>query len=48
MIALPPDVARANPAVQASYMQLLQAMVGLFENSLEDQNDARQNHAANT
>ena len=42
MIALPSDVARANPDVQASYMQLLQAMVGLFENSLEGQSDARQ------
>lgn len=42
MIALPSDVARANSDVQASYMQLLQAMVGLFENSLEGQSDARQ------
>lgn len=32
MIALPSDVARANPAVQASYQELLEAMVGLFEN----------------
>lgn len=32
MIALPSDVARANPAVQASYQELLEAMVSLFEN----------------
>lgn len=41
MIALPSDVARANPEVQTSYQDLLQAMVGLFENSLEHSNDAR-------
>ena len=34
MIALPSDVARAGPEVQASYAELLGAMVGLFENSL--------------
>ncbi|MBL4645180.1 MAG: TetR family transcriptional regulator [Hyphomicrobiales bacterium] len=31
MIALPSDVARANPDVQASYQELLEAMVWLFE-----------------
>lgn len=34
MIALPSDIARSNPEVQAAYQQLLVAMVGLFENSL--------------
>lgn len=42
MIALPSDVARANPDVQASYQELLDAMVGLFENSLKAQENARQ------
>jgi len=42
MIALPSDVARANPDVQASYQELLDAMVGLFENSLKARKDARQ------
>lgn len=41
MIALPSDVARANPEVQASYQELLQAMVCLFENSLGDGVDSR-------
>lgn len=36
MIALPSDVARASPGVQASYQRLLEAMVGLFETSLGD------------
>lgn len=31
MIALPSDIARANPEVRASYQLLLQSMVGLFE-----------------
>jgi TetR/AcrR family transcriptional regulator, transcriptional repressor for nem operon len=35
MIALPSDVARANPEVQASYQELLEAMVGLFESGLD-------------
>ena len=35
MIALPSDVARANPEVRASYQTLLQAMVGMFEGGLE-------------
>lgn len=34
MIALPSDIARANPQVRESYQQLLEAMVGLFENNL--------------
>lgn len=42
MIALPSDVARANPKVQASYQELLQAMVSLFENSLKGQERPRQ------
>lgn len=42
MIALPSDVARANPEVQASYQELLEAMVCLFENSLKSQEHARQ------
>ncbi len=39
MIALPSDVARAKPEVQASYQQLLEAMVSLFERSIKDQNE---------
>ena len=35
MIALPTDVARANPEVQLSYQKLLEAMVSLFERSLQ-------------
>lgn len=34
MIALPSDVARSNPEVQAAYQLLLEGMVGLFESSL--------------
>jgi AcrR family transcriptional regulator len=34
MIALPSDVARANPQVQSAYQMLLDAMVGLVENGL--------------
>lgn len=34
MIALPSDISRANPQVQESYKQLLDAMVGLFEKGL--------------
>ncbi len=34
MIALPSDVARSTPEVQAAYQHLLIAMVALFENSL--------------
>ncbi len=35
MIALPSDIARSNPQVQASYLELLEAMVGLFERGLD-------------
>lgn len=47
MIALPSDIARANPQVRESYQQLLEAMVGLFEigigsNEGGDKNGARQ------
>lgn len=42
MIALPSDIARANPEVRASYQELLEAMVGLFEHSLDTQEGARQ------
>jgi TetR/AcrR family transcriptional regulator, transcriptional repressor for nem operon len=34
MIALPSDIARSAPEVQAAYQVLLEAMVGLFEQSL--------------
>lgn len=34
MIALPSDIARSAPEVQAAYQVLLEAMVGLFEVSL--------------
>lgn len=36
MIALPSDIARANPQVRAAYQQLLTAMVGLFENGMPE------------
>ena len=43
MIALPSDVARANPDVQASYQILLEAMVGLFSVGLKNHTeDVRQ------
>lgn len=35
MIALPSDIARENPEVQSSYKMLLEAMVGFFENGIE-------------
>ncbi len=35
MIALPSDIARSNPQVQSSYLELLEAMVGLFEKGLD-------------
>lgn len=46
MIALPSDVARASPEVQASFQQLLTAMVGLFENSLASGNSEEQRQEA--
>ena len=43
MIALPSDVSRGGPEVQEAYEQLLSAMVGLFEKSLQPaRKDARQ------
>lgn len=43
MIALPSDIARSNPQVQTSYLQLLEAMVGLFANGVEKEgSEARQ------
>jgi TetR/AcrR family transcriptional repressor of nem operon len=39
MIALPSDVARAKPDVQASYQALLESMVGLFSEELKDHSD---------
>lgn len=42
MIALPSDIARANDKVRSSYQVLLEAIVGLFENSLSgNKNNAR-------
>jgi len=44
MIALPSDVDRAKPEVQSAYQGLLEAMVALFERSLEAHNSkTRQN-----
>ena len=45
MIALPSDVARANPAVRRSYLLLLDAMVGLFEQCLGDQEEEARKQA---
>ena len=43
MIALPSDIARSNPQVQNSYLELLTAMIGLFETGLEEKGgDTRQ------
>lgn len=36
MIALPSDIARAHPEVQAAYQHLLTAMVGLYQSSLAE------------
>jgi len=47
MIALPSDVARADPKTQESFQQLLTAMVWLLENAMpNDQTDRRQNALA--
>jgi len=44
MIALPSDVARASPEVQEAYQELLEAMVWLFETSLDaDKEKTRKN-----
>jgi len=37
MIALPSDIARAGPELKSAYQQLLQAMVGLFEQDINHQ-----------
>ncbi len=42
MIALPSDVARANPEVQGAYQELLEAMVSLFEGSVAGTEQSRQ------
>lgn len=45
MIALPSDIGRSNPEVQAAYQTLLEGMVGLFENSLVGPAPARRRRA---
>lgn len=45
MIALPSDIARANPEVQTSYQELLEAMVRLFESGLEGHKDQARHKA---
>jgi len=45
MIALPSDVARADPDTQASFQHLLTAMVWLFENALPAENENRRHQA---
>ena len=45
MIALPSDVARSNPQVQTAYQQLLDAMVGLFENGVDGGTDSSRQKA---
>lgn len=42
MIALPSDVARGNPEVQAAYQQLLEGMVSVFERSLPGPKQTRE------
>jgi len=43
LIALPSDIARSNPNVQSAYQRLLEAMVSLFEQSLDkNSEEARQ------
>jgi len=39
MIALPSDIARAGSKIQHAHQELLDAMVGLFEQVLEDRAD---------
>lgn len=41
MIALPSDIARANPEVQSSYQELLETMVEMFENGFKEQTPQR-------
>ncbi len=45
MIALPSDVARSGPEVQAAYRRLLDAMVWIFEMNLTDHRDDRRQKA---
>lgn len=45
MIALPSDVGRSSPDVQAAYQRLLEAMVGLFERSIGGRRQARRQTA---
>jgi TetR/AcrR family transcriptional repressor of nem operon len=45
MIALPSDVGRSNREVQAAYQRLLEAMVGLFERSLDGRKSERRRTA---
>lgn len=45
MIAMPSDIARGEPHVQAAYQQLLEAMVGLFEKSLDGRPRERRQQA---
>lgn len=45
MIALPSDIARSNPKVQAAYQLLLEGMVGLFENSLRGRSSKKRQDA---
>ncbi|MEP5731859.1 MAG: TetR/AcrR family transcriptional regulator [Sulfitobacter sp.] len=48
MIALPSDVARANEDTQASFQQLLMAMVWLFENAVPQDRATRRQDALTT
>ena len=45
MIALPSDIGRSSEEVQASYQRLLEAMVGLFERSLDGRTTAKRQTA---
>ena len=45
MIALPSDVARAEPQVQTAYQDLLQAMIGLYERSMPEARQDRRTTA---
>jgi len=45
MIALPSDVARADPAAQASFQELLNAMVWLFETNMTEDGEQQKQDA---
>ncbi|GLH76613.1 TetR family transcriptional regulator [Bradyrhizobium sp. SSBR45G] len=45
MIALPSDIARAEPQVQTAYQELLKAMIGLYERSIPEPRDDRRTTA---